>query len=105
MLVILHHFLPQWYRCKSHKSLAVICISSTLFAAVALGTENHYLGYISEVMVIRNVTVCRGIVIFQMGLLSVNERKSTVCYRLMLDDLPVKSTFNNMEQNYILYQK
>jgi hypothetical protein len=23
----------------------------------------------------------------------------------MLDDLPVKSTFNNMEQNYILYQK
>jgi hypothetical protein len=33
------------------------------------------------------------------------KKKSTGCYRLLLDDLAVKSTFNNMEQNYILYQK
>jgi hypothetical protein len=56
-------------------------------------------------MVVRNDTVYRGVVIFQMGLLSVSERKCNVCYRLMLDDLPVKSTFNNMEQSHILYQK
>jgi hypothetical protein len=43
---------------------------------------------------------------FRRDFLSVSERKSIGCYRLMLDDLPVKkSTFNNMEQSYILYQK
>ena len=57
----------DWYRCKAHKTLGSHT-SSALFAALELGTENHYFGSTSEMMVVRNDTVYRSVVIFQMGL-------------------------------------
>jgi hypothetical protein len=44
--------------------------SSTLFAAVGLEAKYHYFGYISEVVVVRDDTVYKSVVIFKIGLLS-----------------------------------
>jgi len=56
-------------------------------------------------MVVRIDTVYRSVVILQKGLLSVNERKSIVFCRLMLDYLPVKRIHLTKWNRLIVYTR
>jgi len=56
-------------------------------------------------MVVRNDTVYRNVASFRRDFLSVSERKSIGCYRLMLDDLPVKRVHLTIWNRVIFYTR